>query len=412
MLHNSEDPYNQAYFAQSSLDDSVEQLLVKLGMIVSCAPIHLRKHFKNVPMVCSPREAYDLYTTFHEQILQSHCPVLIDDTPFQTPSQFLHFTLYVTELHVDIRSKFRQYYSSPFGHPLLLTADNYIRVFNEDSKVIDCDFSHLFPESLCSFLHPNMVEQNEQLSPEYFSEEESLSNVIDILNRNLPSSLFDVKKVDNSNGELILWDKLQLLWVCLCYTPVFIQHKQAIVEQFAIIPTFIQHLYSTKSSVLPLVLSEPYRQCDPSTCSKAYHVLKILGLPVIDTAKATLLTGSHSEVLGIIKQYCANMLEPAKVLKTLYYFHTQTGVLTHLSKEKQASKTIQTLCKYFRGILFFASRDSKEHIESLPLFKTVCGTYTSVWKKTATLWPDGCCMSGYDKWANTEYVVLLKGKEE
>ena len=298
VLHNSEDPYNQAYFAQSSLDDSVEQLLVKLGMIVSCAPIHLRKHFKNVPMVCSPREAYDLYTTFHEQILQSHCPVLIDDTPFQTPSQFLHFTLYVTEL--DIRSKFRQYYSSPFGHPLLLTADNYIRVFNEDSKVIDCDFSHLFPYSLCRFLHPSMAEQNEHFSPKYFSKEEPLTEVIDIFNRNLPLSLFDAQRIDNSNGEVILWDKLQLLWMCLCYTPVFNQHKQAIVEQFAIIPTFIQHLYSTKSSVLPLVLSEPYRQCDPSTCSKAYHVLKILGLPVIDTAKATLLTGSHSEVLGII----------------------------------------------------------------------------------------------------------------
>ena len=95
-LHNEEDSYRQAYFRSSSLlkDESMKQLLIKIGVTITDAPEILSKHFQLLnlkPAVCGPIEAFSFFTMFHRKILPSRSPTHIQC--FQSRhSKIAHFT--------------------------------------------------------------------------------------------------------------------------------------------------------------------------------------------------------------------------------------------------------------------------------------------------------------------------------
>ena len=367
----------------------------------------LREHFEKLRcklFVCKTKEVYVFYTQFHRQILSKCCPISISDTPFQTPDEMAKFTSYITVPHGD-HYHFREYCGSPFGQPLLLTADGYIHLYDEKSKVISSCYSNLFPKSLSNFLHPSMVNLKESLLPLYFSAREPYKVIGDLLMKSVSPMLVDVEEVDNTNGRIISWETVQSLWKCLCCGFVFKQHQQEIVSHFAIIPTFNQYLFSTKSTVLPLVPPNSLH----NDYGEVFSLLKSLGLPFCDFNVPVDVSGSF-DVMEAIKQYCAEMSQTSKVLKILYYFQIQTGVLAELGDEIHRVSDI--LLKYFGSIHLARDKECSRYIKSLPLFKAVSGLYTSIWNKTVYVCPTDYCKAGYDKWAVTETVVFLDSSGE
>ena len=201
--------------------------------------------------------------------------------------------------------------------------------------------------------------------------------------------------------------KLQFLWKCFHHDTVFMKHQKLITHHFTLIPTSKQHLFSTRSPVLPLV-----SPVSPETVSPKKHethtfkLLDSLGLPIFDASKLPL----SPDILYAIQQHCVQMSEYSKVLETLYHFHTLTGALTLPGED--IDKICRTLLDYFKHIFFRQDGNSARYIKSLPLFKTVNGTYMSISEKEVYAWPDECCETGYDKWVNTEALVFLEGNGE
>ena len=65
ILHNEDDPYSQAYFSPFLLqdDESMQQLLTKIGMTITTAPSHLQQQFEMLrykPSVCSSESIFSL----------------------------------------------------------------------------------------------------------------------------------------------------------------------------------------------------------------------------------------------------------------------------------------------------------------------------------------------------------------
>ena len=399
-IHNEEDSYHQAYFRSPSLlkDESLKQLLIKIGMTITDAPEILSKHFQLLnlkPAVCGPIEAFRFFTMFHRKILRSRSPTHIVDTVFQTTEHMVSFTNYITTRRINL-SKYPQ---TPFGYPLLLTADEHIRVFDHNNLVIISEYTDLFPKSLCKFLHPRMLELN--LSRDYFSNESKFDVFKGILQKNFPVQLYKEKDLDNSNECFISWRKLQQLWKWI-HSEVNFVVQDAITRHFAVIPTTGCYLFSTRSSILPLVC--PEGTTSPETC--AFELLELLRLPIFDASRFS----SSPDILYTVQRHCVEMSEHSRVLETLYHFHTRTGALTLPGKEMDTVGHI--LFDYFRHIFFRDNTDSARYVKSLPLFETVNGTYTSLWGKEVYAWPDECCKAGYDKWVNLESLVFLQANGE
>ena len=403
-LRNEEDSYHQAYFRSHSLlkDESVKQLLIKIGMTITDAPDLLRKQFHLLNLehsVCTSTAAFKFFTMFHRKILPSRSPTQIVDTVFQTTEQIVKFTNFITSIRIGEES--RKYHQTPFGYPLLLTADEHIRVFDHNNLVISSEYTNLFPKSLCKFLHPRMLEL--KLSCDYFSSESKFEVIQGILKKNLPIELYEGKEIDNSNECFISWRKLQDLWKCFHSDINFMTHQDEIASHFAVIPTTECYLFSTRSSILPLVC--PEETTSPQTCA-AFELLKLLRLPIFDASRFS----SSPDLLRAVQCHCVEMSEHGRVLETLYHFHTRTGELILPGKEMDTVSHI--LFDYFRHIFFRDNTDSARYIKSLPLFETVNGTYTSLWGKEVYAWPVECCKAGYDKWVNLESLVFLQANGE
>lgn len=133
---------------------------------------------------------------------------------------------------------------SPFGLPLLLTADGVLRVFKKEGKVISSKFWEIFPSKLDKFLHPHLHELN--LDPAYFLEasEENWDLVQDIV-----TSVF----VDDESlaCQRLKWARsfinidaiLKPLWRCLFKDPVIRKHSKAIVQKWALILSETEELF-------------------------------------------------------------------------------------------------------------------------------------------------------------------------
>ena len=153
-------PYYQAYFIPDPCKRgditpaSLKELLVKIGVTITCAPHHIRAHFENAPPEATPENVFNFYNTFYERIVQG--PVChVSQTRFVSVNAFVAFTRYVSAPEHSYGTP--QYPDSPFGHQLLLTADNHLRSFDEDNRILSSEYHFLFPTSSSKFLHPDIL---------------------------------------------------------------------------------------------------------------------------------------------------------------------------------------------------------------------------------------------------------------
>ena len=353
LLHNDENPIEQAYF-HIKLEEVLKQVLRKIGMILTCAPHELYNHLKEFnPAIANTESVYNYYTTFYSHIVSSYsCP--IEQTQFKSLE---NFCVFFNHLLQSVEGS--KVFPHPlFKYPLLVTADGKLRIFQ---KVICSKFSHLFIKTPSVFLHPKILEKFPNLCSSYFlsSEDVDLNLINDIMKMNYGP--LHNSKVVNYN-TILNDDTLKELWVCLTEDKVFQHHQTALLELWALIPSCNQTLYVTCSPVLPLVTPTHYNELQ---FFDAFEKLVSFGIPVL-----------NSEISKEAEKYCPHMTNYNQVLAVLFNRHTERNILIDLSFSKRT--LIQSLFQYFRMIDFRHNKYSVIHITSLPLFETINGELTTI----------------------------------
>ena len=423
VLLNTDEPFCQVHFIPNPClgtmtAKSLQELLVTIGLKTTCAPHHLKIHFGVSLPEATPEHVFNFYLKFHRKILQErNTPCHVSRTNFKTADNFATFTKYISTPEPENMLLPRCYPQSPTDYPLLLTADEQLRVFEASNKVLPSKYSFLFPNSRSKFLHPKVLELC--LSMKYYAnkEEVSFAEIVSIFRGEVSSSLL-APRADNFESSCIQMGTLQNIWECICNDHIFKHHQETILKTFAFLPATDHQLFSTNSVVLPLLPFDSSRHVISSSLP-AYELLVSLGMPVLDERFATVpiesctTVNSQSEVTvdvlpGVktaMENCCVNVSKPSDVLRSLYHFHIQNGVLNRLP---DTARNVQTLFEYFYNIHFRTNSGCLHYIKSLPLFQTVNGRYISIQNKTVYTWPTGCCKAGYEKWGKPVSIVFLE----
>ena len=389
LLHNDDNPINQAYF-KTKMDKKLEQILRNIGMILTCAPHELYNHLKEFnPAIADTESVFNYYTTFYSHIISSYpCP--IEQTPFNSIANFCFFVKRLLKVSIEGSVVQDLFPHCPFGYPLLLTADCNLRLFKEHEKVICSKFSYLFTNTASLFVHPKILDKFPNLCSSYFlSSKDVPFSVINNMMRQNYDPLLENNEVVNYN-TVLNDDTLKELWICMTEDEIFKYHQDELLKSWALIPCSSETLYSVCSPILPLVTPSDvtelkYRQ--------AFEKLVSLGIPILD-----------SEISKETKKYCPQMTNHNGVLAVLFHINVRKGILNNLKDPKE---TIHILFEYFSRIDFRYNKDSVTHITSLPIFETISGHLTSIHGKEVFLFPDGFCKVGYKKWAPIDRTVFL-----
>ena len=389
----SDTPQNQAYFPSLGATKEVKQVLKQLGMILTSAPPALYSHLnvlseETKPAILSRESVYEYYSKFHPQII-CQCPCSIDQSPFQTIDLFCSFLNYLLSPSLKGREVHYEFPGFPDGIPLLLTADLKLQMVTNPPKILCSKYAHIFKKCSSLFLHEKIIDAFEnKLSLSYFITILSVHVLETMMISNFSSSLKTLV-ADNSNNSIIAKETLKELWLCFKNDLIFLQHRQYIVENWAIIPSVSGKLYSASSPVLPLLTPTD------SMYMSVFHELANLHVPLFDSA-------DYAECLA--KEYCVDISNVSIVLSILFHHHTKAKVLLNL---KTAQNTIKCLFQYFGRISFIYDSDSLYYIRNLPLFETINGDMTSLSNKRVFCWPAEACKAGYSKWVSSESVVFL-----
>ena len=380
----SDNDLNQVYF-QPEQGKSIILVLKRLGMSVTCAPHSVYTFFKEVynPPIVNPMSVFKFYIRLSATILVSNVPCLLKNTPFQTVQYFYEFLKYL----LGNQCKFPE---SPFGYPLLLTADGVLRNFN-DSKVFVSKYFSIFSKSKAKFLHPDLIDLS--LSHSYFldaSDQNLLANIVHLMNENFPSTM----KEPVVSSRVISDDMLKKLWECISEDACFISCQKELVLKCALLPAKNQ-LYSGSSGVLPVV--EPAKD---SHCliSSSFPVIKALGVPILE--------GLYSPDM---LRYCPRMEQYDDILNVILHVYKQNALHFTQKTSSLTKSQVKQLLSYLRQTSFHNNKEIHQKIMSLPLFRNIDGKLTILISKNVYLWPDlDFPQEGYEKWAPIDSTVFLE----
>ena len=402
-LVNEEEPSKQAYFwhPATKVEKALAPVLENLGMHLTAAPMNLHRHFSDEEiklLVASQDSVYKYYTMFYQQVApMGSFPCHISNTVFQSVENFNMFTNYLLRTSEEHYS-YKEFPEPPFNLPLLLTADGQLRVFTGNEKVIYSHFSLLFPESADKFLHPEMLEMRYVLT--YFQQctPDNWSLVSSILSATLPNALHSPRVV-NADEHVSFVNMLKPLWQCLTHDAIFAHHLEAIVREWALLPSTNNQLFSFRSEdqLLPVVPVDSIRTT-PSTFHKhVFQILQQIGMPILDESVVT---------SDQCRPFCPCLSEPERILTN--FFHTNAeGDLSSLLTDRSVDAKIRKLFDYLKQIHFANDESSLYKIKFLPLFKSIDGNFCTL-LGDVYIWPGEICMAGSEIWLKQSHVVFLE----
>jgi len=235
--------------------------------------------------VASQKSVYEYYKTFHMQVISTgYFPCHISETAFQSVANFKMFTDYLLCTSSD-EPMYEEFPEPPFNLPLLLTADGQLRMFTETEKVIRSDFAQLFPESADKFLHPELL--GVKYVPTYFRQQSSENWILvsSILSAVLPNALH-AQRVLEAHKCIRFASLLKPLWECLTFDATFSYHLEAVVREWAVLPTTRHELFSfrSKDQLLPAVPVEPTSFATPTLHQHIFQVIQQIGMPILDVS--------------------------------------------------------------------------------------------------------------------------------
>ena len=367
-------------------------ILERIGMQITPISSHIIgcfnaafKEFKLQTLLSVSRETIFKYYTKFSSFSDPLSPAAVNTTAFQNEKSFVLFTRYLLKDFSSQSSRMAigMYPSSPFDSYLLLTADGFLRNFDEKVKVFMSSFSHLFPNSLESFLHPELLEVN--YSNSYFlqpggsdEDKKCISNfILCILGKNFPKELKSATMIPYSS-IVITEDQLQKLWNCFSEDEVFKNFIEQVLKKWAFLLTTDNRLFSTSSSILPVETNSDSQMC---------QVMKKLKMPFLNTR------------VVVAETKCPKLKEKARVLSNLYHINLENPIHTSLD-----NKDLIAIIEYLSSVQQFNS----DHVKSLPFFETIDGKFTHVSNRKAYVWPLDCCPVAYQSWLDGHDAVFIK----
>ena len=392
----SEAPSSQVYFWWEITEKKkcIQPVLEAIGMQITLAPLRLRRYLNNAiddekckcPEI-TPSSVYAYYIQFFNQVRDS-CD--INRTSFLSVERFKVLISYILQESESGESKSREFPSSPFGYPLLLTADKMLRRFNDKNRVLFSNFVSLFPKSPSRFVHPELLDV--KLSDSYFASGNSCYDLVHrILTENLPHCLCDTQKCSNARDILPI-QKLQQLWQCFKLDQVFVCNLKKILSRWALIFTIDNRLFSSLCELHPILPPSNDEKC----YSDVFHVVMKMGMPIVDTAVVITTTATGSPSIS----------EHSQILTNLFYLSLEVDLSQKLSRTD-----VTTLVGYLRSVNFHSQQISCYQVKALPLFEDIVGNFMPVNEVTAFVWPTNCtCKTAYEKWikGSRSLVVFLK----
>ena len=404
-LVDQEEPSKQAYFwhPAAQAEKALAPVLENIGMHLTAAPMNLHRHFSDEEIelvVASQDSVYKYYTMFYQQIApMGHFPCHISNTVFQSVENFNMFTNYLLRTSEEHYS-YKEFPEPPFTLPLLLTADGQLRVFTENEKVICSHFSLLFPESADKFLHPEMLEM--RYVPTYFQQctSDNWTLVSSILSATLPNSLHSPRVV-NADEHVNFINMLGPIWQCLTNDEIFAHHLEAIVREWALLPSTNNQLFSFRSEnqLLPVVPVHFISTTPITIHEHVFQILQQIGMPILDE---TVVTSDQS------RPFCPHLSEPERILTNLYFLHTnEEGDFSSLLTDRSVDPKICKLFDYLKQIHFANDESSLDKIKFLPLFKNIDGNFCTL-LGDVYIWPGQICMAGSEIWLEQADIVFLK----
>ena len=391
----SESASSQVYFWWGTTEQKkyIQPVLEAIGMQITIAPLRLRRYLNdaisNEQSECpeiSSNSVYSYYIQFSNQITTCQFPCDICKTSFVSVERFKVFIGYILQ-----NSDSGEFPSSPFGYPLLLTADKMLRKFDKKNRVLFSKYVAVFPKSLSLFVHPDLLDI--KFCTNYFAIGNSDFNLIHrILTENLPLNLCDTHKCRNAR-DLFSIQKLQLLWQCFACDPVFVCNQELILSRWALILTNDNQFFSRASKLHPIL---PPSECDARIYGSVFQVVMKIGMPVVDT----------SIVISTTATGCPSISEHSQVLTSLFYLSQEIELSQRLS-----NTDVATLVGYLSFVNFRSQQISCDQVKALPLYEDIADTFLSVRGITAYVWPRACtCQVAYEKWikGSRSSVVFLK----
>ena len=408
----SENPSSQVYFwsCLETLEKNLKHVLEDLGMKLTAAENFLQDHLNNaikdgnqkIPTT-SPDTVFEYYCKFCAQASHSgRFPCAINESVLKNVATFKMFTEYLLRKSLNIVPlgafgipKELTFPKEPFGHPLLLTADNQLRRFQENAKILKSNFSHLFPNCLEYFLHPDLTKLCYKST--YFvtysdppDNSYSLSLVNKLLSMHLPSSLRTKRLPLFPSG--LSRDMLRGYWKCFKGDSVFCSNLPELLKEWALLPSDSGSLHSSSDSLVPVVPQIKVESSTENVHDRIYQVLQQIGMPFLNIATTVYIPYS-----------CPKISDVPAILKALF----------HLNQEKDLSsilgKRVKTIISYLNQIDFRHKEDSLKHVKSLPLFECIDGRHRAVVGKTVYVWPNDAPTVGFSVWSKgVPNVLFLK----
>ena len=394
--HKLKDPSKEQVHISSSQDRSkhIESILKLMGMNITCTPYTILMHFKKVGCILpetKPDIVFEYYKTHFARLhvsFRDGFPCLIEETAFKNSSNFKKFSRYLLKKS-DYNNLEMEFPSSPFKCPLLLTADNVLRIFDEKNKVIVSEYSSVFQHSLQQFLCQELLDLSYNRS--YFLDTEDSKEVVHkVLNDELPAEICDQEFLASAS-QYFVGDLLKKLWVCLRNDRLFCHHLPSILERWALLLTETDDLYSLKSFLLPVISLQNWQY------SAVTEVLKGLGMPFLNQAVVKV----DQEC---ITRNCPCIKNCQMTLLNLVELHRKRGVSFTVGDPRLA-----TLIEYLGRIPFLLpeEKQSVTRVKQLPLFEDINRKLTAISNQTAYVWPHNVDIIGCDKWLDKENIIFL-----
>ena len=400
-LKNEQLPQSQVYFYKAKDDKKLRSILERMSMKITCAPLWIMSHFRDakceIPLVCRS-SVFRFYRTFYKKIVSGNFPCAIEDTPFVCIKDFKLFTEFLLEKEPTTVFPENIFPETPFDYPLLLTADNQLRIFDKASKVLCSKYASLFPQCPDKFLHKELRDLSYCHS--YFvslsdNETVRVTVVKELLESVLPSEFKNIY-VSPGNEALKKVD-LKVLWQCFSCDGVFKSVLGEVLKIWALLLTKDNQLFRYVSDkqllpIIPLSVSIPPPSSNDVQVSTV--VEHVLNAPFLDT---------HIVPVETVLIFCPQFSNPKGILKNLYYLNRQFPFT-----EKITVQNVGILVQYFAKIHLKEEMTCCKMIKTLPLFETIDGYVTPIEGKRVYIWPENICQEGNENWLRDTDLVFLK----
>ena len=428
-LRNIDDPLSQVFFWRGSGEkpQRVRSILERIGMKITCAPLWIRNHFKeanlDIPLI-SPETIFQYYIKFYYQILgEKSLPCMITATLFKSVDDFKTFSDYLlasnestsnsTSVYLQLpvtNKQNKSFPQDPFGHPLLLTADSKLRLFEKSNKALLSKYLHVFPTCQDRFLHKDLLEL--PYSSSYFlsitdGEEVRVKIINELLQTILPSILRG--NIVHDASDHVKYQCLKVVWGCLVDETVFSSVLQEVIKTWALLLSTSNTLfrYSSSDNCLPIIPFEAaFEDCNViNTSMRVYsstydtkcasNVLKNFpNVPFLDTKVVP---------YEAVSKVCPQFSKPETILRNLYYVHQINDLTEFMTRD-----IVKILTQYFRLINFKVDSTSCSTLRHLPFFETIEENFTHLDGKKVFVWPRRLPRTGCKKWHTGNDLVFLE----